>query len=76
MAVFWENDTLVIEGTDDTQYFDMDEIQAFVVDSVCTGVCTSCGSEHGLVEPDARFYRCEVCGENEVHSVIELALEV
>jgi len=42
----------------------------------CMGACRSCGvmASHG-VEPDARGYDCEACGEPEVYGLEELLLE-
>jgi len=37
-----------------------------------TGFCTACGDQAGPVEPDAREYRCESCGENAVYGAEEL----
>jgi len=38
------------------------------------GICISCGdSVHG-VEPDARNYNCENCGENKVFGAEELLI--
>jgi len=75
MTVYWENTTLVIQGSDEEQWYDLSEIEQFMMDSICPGVCTACGCESGVVEPDARHYTCDNCGEAEVHSVIELTLE-
>jgi len=39
------------------------------------GFCLACGEEPcGYVEPDARRYRCEHCGENLVFGLEELFL--
>ena len=38
------------------------------------GRCTACGAEASGVEPDARLYRCEECGENAVYGLEELLL--
>jgi len=37
-----------------------------------TGFCVACGSEQGACEPDARRYRCEVCGERSVYGAEQL----
>lgn len=37
-----------------------------------TGFCTECGAESDCVEPDARKYECDVCGENAVYGAEEL----
>lgn len=39
------------------------------------GFCIACGHEHGGVEPDARKYPCESCGERKVYGAEELLLE-
>lgn len=26
------------------------------------GICTECGAEHDMVEPDAEGYTCDACG--------------
>lgn len=36
------------------------------------GFCIKCGSEAFGVEPDAREYECESCGENGVYGAEEL----
>ena len=36
------------------------------------GFCTACGAEAFNVEPDARKYECESCGENKVYGAEEL----
>lgn len=38
------------------------------------GFCVSCGAEAYSVEPDARRYRCESCGERAVFGAEELLL--
>lgn len=38
------------------------------------GFCISCGCEHDGVEPDAREYECEMCGEPAVYGAEELLL--
>lgn len=38
------------------------------------GFCLSCGCEHDGVEPDAREYDCEMCGEQAVYGAEELLL--
>lgn len=39
-----------------------------------TGFCTACGEEHYGIEPDARNYTCEQCGESKVFGAEELLL--
>jgi hypothetical protein len=40
------------------------------------GFCLACGAEADGVEPDARDYECEACGEPRVFGCEELLLEV
>jgi len=36
------------------------------------GLCVKCGADAEGVEPDARRYKCEACGENGVYGAEEL----
>ena len=38
------------------------------------GFCTACGAEADGVEPDARNYECESCGERAVYGAEELLM--
>ncbi|MFA5758678.1 MAG: hypothetical protein WC942_04875 [Clostridia bacterium] len=38
------------------------------------GFCLNCGAEHDCVEPDARKYECEECGERQVYGAQEILL--
>lgn len=38
------------------------------------GVCTSCGEYADGVEPDARGYKCEACGEKRVSGLEEIVI--
>jgi len=38
------------------------------------GICITCGYEQEGVEPDARKYKCEDCGERKVYGAAELLL--
>ena len=38
------------------------------------GFCIGCGAENYAVEPDARRYECEECGEYAVYGAPELVL--
>ena len=40
------------------------------------GFCLICGLKQGGVEPDARNYKCESCGAEQVFGAQELALEI
>jgi hypothetical protein len=38
------------------------------------GFCLACGEDADGVEPDARRYECECCGQHQVYGAQELAL--
>jgi len=38
------------------------------------GFCVECGDDVEGVEPDAREYKCEVCGERKVYGAEELLM--
>lgn len=38
------------------------------------GICLNCGSHRYGCEPDARKYKCEICGEYKVYGVPELLI--
>lgn len=40
------------------------------------GFCISCGQDADGVEPDARRYECESCGERAVYGSEELAIRM
>ena len=40
------------------------------------GFCVACGDEAYGVEPDARKYRCESCGEYKVYGAEELLIHL
>lgn len=40
------------------------------------GFCIQCGADAEGVEPDARRYKCEVCGKRGVYGAEELLLSV
>jgi len=40
------------------------------------GFCLSCGEDVEGVEPDAREYECEICGEHQVYGAIELLMMI
>ena len=56
--------------------YDRGSLRADIIAAVerddMTGFCTACGDQAGPVEPDAREYRCESCGENAVYGAEEL----
>jgi len=38
------------------------------------GICLACGTVHSGVEPDARKYTCDKCGEKKVYGAEEAVL--
>lgn len=52
--------------------FTLEQIQQ--ADDAGEGFCTSCGERQGPVEPDARGYQCEACGDLAVYGAAELAI--
>jgi hypothetical protein len=52
--------------------FTFEEIQQ--ADENMSGFCRACGEEAGCCEPDARNYKCEACGSNQVFGAAELFL--
>jgi Zn finger protein HypA/HybF involved in hydrogenase expression len=54
--------------------FDIRDIIDAIEQSDYIGFCLSCEEEHENVEPDARNYECEACGEMEVYGAEELIL--
>jgi predicted RNA-binding Zn-ribbon protein involved in translation (DUF1610 family) len=53
-----------------------DRIIEAVEQSEDIGFCTGCGTEHESIEPDARHYKCEKCGQNKVFGAEELLLYI
>lgn len=52
--------------------FDLEQIESAMCDN--GGFCTACGDEAFGVEPDARNYKCESCGERKVFGAEELLI--
>ena len=50
----------------------LDQIIAAIEEDDLTGFCLACGTEAYGVEPDAREYPCESCGERKVYGAEEL----
>lgn len=48
------------------------QISMFGLESI--GICLACGEECSGVEPDARRYECECCGEKKVYGAEELMI--
>ena len=40
------------------------------------GLCLACGEDAEGCEPDARNYKCEVCGENQVFGAEEILMMI
>lgn len=55
------------------QNISSEELQESMYDGN-TGICLSCGSTTDGVEPDARKYKCESCGEFSVYGLEEALL--
>jgi predicted RNA-binding Zn-ribbon protein involved in translation (DUF1610 family) len=54
----------------------LDKVMAAVEADDNLGFCTACGEEAYGVEPDARKYVCEACGEPQVYGAEELLLHM
>lgn len=52
----------------------LDEIINAVDDDSQSGFCINCGEATSPVEPDARRYECESCGEHMVYGAEELLI--
>ena len=52
--------------------FTLEQIEA--MDDDQGGFCVACGAEAYEVEPDARGYECECCGNRTVYGASEIAL--
>jgi len=52
----------------------LEQILAAVEADDCLGFCLACGAEAHNIEPDARRYVCESCGERRVYGAEELLL--
>lgn len=52
--------------------FTLQEIQQ--ADEEMCGFCLDCGEMRDCVEPDARKYECEACGNNSVYGAQEILL--
>lgn len=54
---------------------DMDAVLEACEHDDNTGFCINCGAEVDGVEPDARNYHCEECGQNKVFGAPEILIE-
>lgn len=50
----------------------VNDVVAAVERDEMTGFCVACGEEAYNVEPDARRYECDSCGESKVYGAQEL----
>ncbi len=55
---------------------DIEEIMEAMESDECLGFCLECGEEAWGVEPDARKYHCDSCGEWAVYGAEECLLMV
>ena len=53
---------------------DEDRVIAAVEADDNRGFCTACGEEIWNIEPDARRYKCDCCGEHTVYGAEELLI--
>tara|TARA_R100000306_G_C4376099_1_gene142026 strand:+ start:2724 stop:2909 length:186 start_codon:yes stop_codon:yes gene_type:complete len=53
---------------------DFDLIEEAIAGDSYMGFCLSCGDEAYGVEPDARKYECESCGDFQVHGAEEILI--
>ena len=53
-------------------YIDLDVVREAIELDLDIGFCRCCGETAYNVEPDARGYRCNECGEDEVYGLEEL----
>lgn len=51
-----------------------DEIHELIFNDNTQGFCIACGEDAYGVEPDARRYECESCGENKVYGLEEIVM--
>ena len=54
----------------------VDDIVQAIQSGEYMGFCIACGLEHMEIEPDARRYPCESCGERAVYGAQELLFYV
>lgn len=52
----------------------LEQVMTAVASGDWIGICITCGYEQEGVEPDARKYKCEDCGERKVYGAEELLL--
>ena len=54
----------------------VEQVMTAVESGEYLGICIACGHEQEGVEPDARKYKCESCGQPKVYGAEELMLEM
>lgn len=54
----------------------MDAVERHMTTLDDPGFCISCGADVDGIEPDARRYPCEVCGNHAVYGAEELLLHL
>lgn len=54
----------------------VDDLLEAAQDDEYKGYCVACGAEHYGIEPDARRYKCEECGQHKVYGAEEMLLMV
>ena len=54
---------------------DIETVISACEDDANMGFCIACGEEHYSIEPDARNYKCDACGENKVFGAEQIILE-
>lgn len=64
----------VHESVTRDRIIDLAKESMFGLESI--GLCLACGEEVSNVEPDARKYTCECCGEPQVYGVEDLMITV
>lgn len=63
-----------VERTLDMAKISLERIIEAVAEDDSRGFCLACGADAYGVEPDARGYECEECGEPRVYGAEELLL--
>lgn len=58
----------------DTSRVNLDEVMAACAADDNSGFCLACGDQTCGVEPDARRYTCDSCGQPEVYGAEELLM--
>ena len=64
------------EQTLDETRITVDRVIEAVEADHCIGFCVSCGAKNYGVEPDAREYLCEECGEPKVYGAEDLLIRL